>query len=837
MMKPSVHLRGAIRSICSLTFLFLIFAAGAQAQVVLSNSPQIGSSNPVSAEPLVLRPATTPCKVSLFNELEFNDYSPRTFTFTPPADCPGPWAKVVFSADLTVTEGRQYDRSAQVWLNNVTVYRGTTAEPGSSFSPSWHVESDVTDLSAIFYAAGNGEVDIANIVNSTYTGIIWGNAELDFYPTSAAYPAPTVPDEVLPIYANGDANNFYTPSSPLSESLTLPTNVARAYLDVYTQGSGSDEFWYLTTPDAAVSPYVNGTTGTALREIDVAIDGTPAGLAPAHPYIFTGGIDPDLWKPITGAQTLNFKPYRVNLTPFAGVLSNGSAHTFTLTNTGYLQGALVNGNLLLYLDKGSATVTGSVLSNTLGANPSTNVTSNVNLDASGDGTAEVTETLLRNFTISGVANTSQGAITTSIDQTVNFVNDIQIVDSNSVSTQLETDNLTSTVQSTVTTTTPSAVTVTETDFSIPLAFTVDYVTNPDGSVTWTTTTDQHVDFKQSGPSSFGSSSEEEVAATDTLNFDSSGNFTGNTNNSATATYLAFNSNGYNDSEILTSASNALSAATGSSSTRRVNLTLTPSATTAVQGASVTLTATLAAADNTLTPTGYVTFYANGTSLGAGAVSTGTAALTTTALPVGADSITATYSGDTHFNSAVLPAPVTVTVTALTPAIALSTPSPETLSLTAGQTGIVTLTVTGNATFSGTVTFTCSGAPAETSCAVNPSSAALTGGQSAAVSVVVATTAPNNTSEASNRVPTLGKALGGISVAGLCLLVWPKRRRNFFALVAFAVIGLWAATTLTACSSSHYKYSGSPAGSSTLTVVATSGSVSQSATFGLTIATK
>jgi len=54
---------------------------------------------------------------------------------------------------------------------------------------------------------------------------------------------------------------------------------------------------------------------TAFRESEVTIDGNPAGVAPVYPWIFTGGIDPELWIPIPGVQTLNFKPYRVNLTP------------------------------------------------------------------------------------------------------------------------------------------------------------------------------------------------------------------------------------------------------------------------------------------------------------------------------------------------------------------------------------------------------------------------------------------------------------------------------------------------------------------------------------------
>ena len=70
---------------------------------------------------------------------------------------------------------------------------------------------------------------------------------------------------------------------------------------------------------------------TAFRQVDVSIDGKPAGVAPVFPWIYTGGVDPGLWIPIPGVQTLNLLPYRVDLTPFAGVLSDGQQHTVGVT--------------------------------------------------------------------------------------------------------------------------------------------------------------------------------------------------------------------------------------------------------------------------------------------------------------------------------------------------------------------------------------------------------------------------------------------------------------------------------------------------------------------------
>ena len=109
----------------------------------------------------------------------------------------------------------------------------------------------------------------------------------------------------------------------------ISARIEAAYLDVYSQGQSSDEFWYTCVP-TGVASILESCTGTAFRETEVAIDGQLAGVAPVFPWIFTGGIDPFLWFPIPGVQTLNFTPYRVNLTPFAGLLSDGKQHTVSV---------------------------------------------------------------------------------------------------------------------------------------------------------------------------------------------------------------------------------------------------------------------------------------------------------------------------------------------------------------------------------------------------------------------------------------------------------------------------------------------------------------------------
>jgi len=73
--------------------------------------------------------------VQLFQDLRFADFTPKTFGYAPPSGCPGPWARVVFTADFTVTAGRQFDRTAAFYLGHSSIYYGTTAEPRAALSP------------------------------------------------------------------------------------------------------------------------------------------------------------------------------------------------------------------------------------------------------------------------------------------------------------------------------------------------------------------------------------------------------------------------------------------------------------------------------------------------------------------------------------------------------------------------------------------------------------------------------------------------------------------------------------------------------------------------------
>ncbi|HEY6337716.1 MAG TPA: peptide-N4-asparagine amidase, partial [Candidatus Sulfotelmatobacter sp.] len=289
---------------------------------------------------------------------------------------------------------------------------------------------------------------------------------------------PRTPDQVLPLtQSNGNGGVSLpailgSPTSQLTTTFTLPPNVEGAYLDVVSQSQSTDEQWYACFPnDLASINDVFGCGNTDFRESEITIDGVAAGIAPVSPWVFTGFL-PDQWVPIPAAQTVEFVPYRVNLTPFAGLLSNGQPHTVGLSVFNDDSYFSVTASLLLYLDAGSTQITGAVTKNTL-TSPSPVVTENLQGTSAVTGTIGVSSD--RNFTIAGYVNTSHGQVNTSVKTHQNF--------SSTETIDFDTANFTVLDQNTVVQNRVSSATtvasgegtvVTKDDFSFPITVDLTY---------------------------------------------------------------------------------------------------------------------------------------------------------------------------------------------------------------------------------------------------------------------------------------------------------------------------------------------------------------------------
>jgi len=414
----------------------------AVAQAVKGTPPVVGSRVVASAEPGVARPRSTPCSVTLLQRETFDDHGdgssmaahPHRFGYAAPRGCAGAWGKVVLEADFSVPAGRQFDRTVGIWLGGVNLYFGTTMEPEPDLAQHWHVERDLTELSALFRTARAGQIVLNNWISETTNQPIYVTARLLFYPREAGRAAPAVADQVYPLSrdAAGEEQAVQTADEIVARQFTFPLNVERAYVDVIAQSQAHDERWYTCvdkryleqTRDYSLEAF-EACDGGSFRGVEVLVDGRPAGLAPVYPWIFAGGIAPHLWLPTPGIQTINFLPFRVDLTPFAGVLDDGKPHTVGVRVLGADHFFNVAAHLLVYRDRDSAQLRGELLQDTLSDAQPAGLTVHDTLHADGAGrvVGTIRTEMAQSYVTRGVLHTARGDLATTVHYDESFSND------------------------------------------------------------------------------------------------------------------------------------------------------------------------------------------------------------------------------------------------------------------------------------------------------------------------------------------------------------------------------------------------------------------------------
>jgi subtilase family serine protease len=237
-----------------------------------------------------------------------------------------------------------------------------------------------------------------------------------------------------------------------------------------------------------------------------------------------------------------------------------------------------------------------------------------------------------------------------------------------------------------------------------------------------------------------------------------------------------------------------------------------------QTQSVTLTATVTPS----TATGSVTFKNGSTTLGSQPLSSGVATLSTTTLPVGADSITATYYG----NATLANSTSSATTVNVMQAFTLS-PNASSYTVTPGQTATVNITVVTNGSgFSGNLTYTCSEPPtlSPTSTCTGPSGAIPS---SQGASFMITTTAPSGDLR---RPFDRQRIFYAVLLPGLMgiMFTFGSRKRSLGAMRMLGLIMVLGFSTLWlgSCGGNNSSQSnpGTPAGTYTpITITANSGS--------------
>ncbi|KAJ4980495.1 hypothetical protein NE237_031332 [Protea cynaroides] len=329
-------------------------------------------------------PKTKPCSYLILQHDFGYTYAqpPVLADYTPPLNWSSQdFSKIVLEWKATC-KGRQFDRIFGVWLSGVEILRSCTAEPRAT-GIVWTVKKDITRYSSLLKNPQTLAVYLGNVVDQTYTGIYHVNITFHFYPAEvpqnthkrnsansvSGFVSPA--DLVLPISRNLPLNDglwFLIENSTdvQKKEFKIPQNSYRAVLEVYVSFHSDDEFWYTNPPNE----YIEANNLTDLpgngpfREVVVSLDESVVGAVYPFTVIYTGGVNPLLWRPITGIGSFNLPSYDIEITPFLGKILDGDNHKFGFSVTNALDVWYIDANLHLWLDSNRERTEGKLLRHT-----------------------------------------------------------------------------------------------------------------------------------------------------------------------------------------------------------------------------------------------------------------------------------------------------------------------------------------------------------------------------------------------------------------------------------------------------------------------------------------
>ncbi|MDT7905953.1 MAG: peptide-N4-asparagine amidase [Sulfolobales archaeon] len=253
-------------------------------------------------------PNATPITITVANDVVFNDtgLTPYNATVYVP---PGNYSLILLNVSVNETGGNQFDRTIYIYANNITVFWGSTQEILNSTA-----EVDLTLLENFLKGNVTFKIVLPNYYDKqlNVTGVYEVTVKLLLYPGKAPSNLPTY---VIPLFYNKSLTYpmaVLNPSQPnVTQAVSFPKGTYNAMLVLYVKGGGYDEFWYASLP--------------AIRNFLVYYNGFLAGVIQPYPVVYTGGINPFWWKPVTSINTLAFHtPQLIPLTPLLALGNEGN---------------------------------------------------------------------------------------------------------------------------------------------------------------------------------------------------------------------------------------------------------------------------------------------------------------------------------------------------------------------------------------------------------------------------------------------------------------------------------------------------------------------------------
>ncbi|MBA0859438.1 hypothetical protein Goshw_006901 [Gossypium schwendimanii] len=375
-------------------------------------------------------PNTKPCSITVLqHDFGYTYGKPPVFAnYAFPSNCPFQgFSKIVLEWNATC-EGRQFDRIFGVWLSGVELLRSCTAEPKAT-GIVWSVKKDVTQYSSLLLMnkTQTFAVYMGNLVDQTYTGVYHVNVSLHFYPAvekvNLGSGIGSKADLIIPFSKDLPLNDglWYKIENSTDikvKEFEIPQNVYQAVLEVYVSFHENDEFWYGNPP----SEYIIANNLTTLpgngpfREVLVTLDGELVGAIWPFTVVYTGGIIPQLWRPISAIGSFDLPTYDIEITPFLGKLLDGKSHKLSFSVTNALNVWYIDANLHLWLDCKSSKTKGKLLHHSIAPLSVSSV-----IDVEGLNGTFVTKAT-RSISSTGWIKSSYGRITTKSSQDLSYRN-------------------------------------------------------------------------------------------------------------------------------------------------------------------------------------------------------------------------------------------------------------------------------------------------------------------------------------------------------------------------------------------------------------------------------
>ncbi|AEE75588.1 unnamed protein product [Arabidopsis thaliana] len=374
--------------------------------------------------------AQQPCSYQILHHDFGYTYAkpPVLSNYTLPSHCSSrEFSKIVLEFKST-SQGRQFDRIFGVWLDGVEILRSCTAEPRPN-GIVWSVEKDVTKYHSLLVKNETQilSVYLGNLIDKTYTGVYHVDVIFHFYQSESNLQdvsgySSSKADMILPISRNLPLNDglwfeIVNSNDTKYKEFEIPRNVYRAVLEVYVSFHENDEFWYGNLPNDYVTANNLSVAGNGpFREVVVSLDGDIAGAVWPFPVVFTGGINPLLWRPITAIGSFDLPSYDIEITPFLGSLLDGKTHKVGFSVTNALNVWYIDANLHLWLDQEKEIVEGKVLDFSRSSLEISSVSDFKGLNGN------FTTKAKRSITSVGLVKSSHGDIITNANQEFSYEN-------------------------------------------------------------------------------------------------------------------------------------------------------------------------------------------------------------------------------------------------------------------------------------------------------------------------------------------------------------------------------------------------------------------------------